>query len=189
MKVLVVEDNTGLSENICSYLGGEGYLCTPVYDLPGAREKMGVYTYDLVILDLMLPSGNGLDLLRFLKAEGAASGVLILSAKDSVDDRVLGLDLGADDYLTKPFHLPELHARLRAIYRRRKLNGQDLVQFEELTVDVQTYEARVNDQLLVLTRKEFELLLYMLTNQGRVLTKQSIAEHLWGRLYGRLRQL
>lgn len=180
MKVLIIEDNRELAENIHGFLIREGYVCELCYNQADARKKLGFFQYDCIILDIMLPDGNGLSLLTFIKAEKIQSSILIISAKNSLDDKVTGLELGADDYLTKPFHLPELHARLKAIYRRKNLKGDSSVSFEEISVNTDTMEARVNDQLLELTKKEFDLLLYFLVNKNRVLTRQSIAEHLWG---------
>src|SRR3546814_676730 len=128
----------------------------------------------------MLPDGNGLDILRYIKHEKIDSCVLIVSAKNALDDKVNGLELGADDYLTKPFHLPELNARLKALYRRKYLQGDYEVYFNEIRINTDTMEATVNDSVLDLTRKEYALLLYFLTNQNRVLSRQTIAEHLWG---------
>jgi DNA-binding response OmpR family regulator len=128
----------------------------------------------------MLPDGNGLELIEFMKEERIESGILIVSAKNALDDRVRGLDLGADDYLTKPFHLTELNARLRAIFRRRNLNGERAISVNDVTVNPDTMEALIAGNPLDLTPKEFELLLYFVINKNRVLTRQSIAEHLWG---------
>jgi DNA-binding response OmpR family regulator len=143
-------------------------------------DKLVSHHYDCIILDIMLPDGNGLSLLKFIKSEKIDSSILIISAKNALDDKVNGLELGADDYLTKPFHLPELHARLKAIYRRKNLGGDHIVSFNEISLNTVTLEARVDDTLLDLTKKEFDLLLYFLINKNRVLTRQSIAEHLWG---------
>ncbi|MFY0255257.1 response regulator transcription factor [Chitinophaga sp. 30R24] len=180
MKVLIVEDNRELSSGISDYLNGERYVCEPVYDFESAREKLSLFAYDCILLDIMLPDGNGLDLLKFIRKENISSGILIISAKDALDDKVNGLEGGADDYVTKPFHLPELHARLRAIYRRKKLDGTNLVGFNEIELNTDTIEARVHSVLLDVTRKEFDLLLYFVVNKNRVLSKQSIAAHLWG---------
>ena len=180
MKVLIIEDNRELAENIHGFLVREGYVCELCHNQADACRKLSSFQYDCIILDIMLPDGNGLNLLAFIKSEKIQSSILIISAKNSLDDKVTGLELGADDYLTKPFHLPELHARLKAIYRRKNLTGDSSVSFEEISVNTDTMEARVNDQLLELTKKEFDLLLYFLVNKNRVLTRQSIAEHLWG---------
>ena len=180
MKLLVVEDNLQLSSNIKSYLSEEGYVCEVSDTYQQAIEKLYAFSYDLVALDLMLPDGTGLDLLRVIKDKFPQMGVLIISAKNALDDKLTGLNLGADDYLAKPFHLSELHARLRAIFRRRNQEGNDLVIFNEISVNVNTFEIKVGENLLDLTRKEFELIHYLVINKNRLLTKQSIAEHLWG---------
>lgn len=180
MKVLIVEDNRELADNIRGYLAREACVCEHGYTFGEAQDKIAAYQYDCIILDIMLPDGNGLDLLDFIRTKKTGSSVLIISAKNALDDKVNGLELGADDYLTKPFHLPELHARLKAIYRRKNLDGDHVVSFNEISVNTATLEARVNDAVLELTKKEFDLLLYFLINKNRVLTRQSIAEHLWG---------
>lgn len=180
MKVLIVEDYRELAENIQDFLVREGYVCEVCSSEEDARKRLESYQYDSVILDIMLPDGNGLRLLQHLKAQKIQSGVLIISARNSLDDKVNGLELGADDYLTKPFHLSELHARLKAIYRRKNLQGDSVVSFQDISINTESMEARVNEHLLDLTKKEFDLLLYFLVNKNRVLTRQSIAEHLWG---------
>ncbi|XZF15971.1 response regulator transcription factor [Chitinophagaceae bacterium MMS25-I14] len=180
MKVLVIEDNYELAGNMEKFLVREGIICTFSFSYQDAVDKLASFHYDIIVLDIMLPDGNGLDILRHIKGEKIQSSILIISAKNALDDKVTGLELGADDYLTKPFHLPELHARLKAIFRRNNLDGDHLVSFNEIAVNTLTLEAKVNEQLLDLTRKEFDLLLYFLTNKNRVLTRQSLAEHLWG---------
>jgi len=180
MKVLAVEDNKELASSIHDYLAGEGYICEVAYGFEDAREKLSLFSYDCILLDIMLPDGNGLELLRWIQQEHIASGILIISAKNALDDKVNGLEGGADDYVTKPFHLPELHARLRAIYRRKKLDGSNLISFNEINLNTDTLEAHINATLLDITRKEFDLLLYFLVNKNRVLSRQSIAAHLWG---------
>ena len=180
MKVLIVEDNRELADNIQGFLVREGYVCELCYTHYDAQKKLTAFQYDCIILDIMLPDGNGLNLLQFIKTEKIESSILIISAKNSLDDKITGLELGADDYLTKPFHLTELHARLKAIYRRKSLKGDSVVSFEEIMVNTDTMEALVNSHRLELTKKEFDLLVYFLVNKNRVLTRQSIAEHLWG---------
>ncbi len=180
MKVLLVEDERELAENIRTYLQRGGLICEAVHSAREAEDRLSAFPYDVIILDIMLPDGSGLEVLRSVRKERPEAGVLIISAKDALDDKVQGLELGADDYLTKPFHLPELNARLKAIIRRRKFEGRTQVTFQEITIDTDTLEVRVGDQQLDLTLKEYELLLFMVTNKNRVLTKQIIAEHLWG---------
>jgi DNA-binding response OmpR family regulator len=180
MKVLLIEDNIELAASIANFLDKEGYLCTTSYTSADAQDKLISFQYDCVLLDITLPDGNGLNILELIHREKIESCVLIISAKNSLDDKIIGLEGGADDYLTKPFHLPELHARLRAIYRRKKLQGSNIVTFNEITLNTDTQEALVNGQALDVTKKEFDLLLYFLVNKNRVLSKQSIAAHLWG---------
>lgn len=180
MKVLVIEDNLQLAETILTFLRREDYVCEHADSFQAAQDKIVSFPYDCVILDIMLPDGSGLELLRFIRKTRKDTSVLIISAKNALDDKVNGLELGADDYLTKPFHLSELHARLKAIYRRKNLGGDDVVGFREIAVNTTTLEARVHHQVLDLTKKEFDLLVYLLTNKNRVLTRQSIAAHLWG---------
>ena len=180
MKILVVEDEAALRAALMSTLRQSGYVVEEAATCAQAQEKMELYQYDCVLLDLTLPDGSGLNLLRALKAEGSAAGVLIITARDALDDKIKGLDLGADDYLIKPFHLSELNARVRAIIRRRSFNGQQQIAFRELLVLPDLAEAYVRGELLSLTKKEYDLLLYLLANPGRILTKEAIAEHLCG---------
>jgi DNA-binding response OmpR family regulator len=180
MKLLLLEDEISLGEVIRQYLAGEGYVCEWVKDIPDALDKIAVYEYDCVLLDLMLPSGSGLEVVKALKIQNVECGIIILSAKDSLEDKLLGLDLGADDYLPKPFHLSELNSRIKSILRRRRFNGENEIVFNELTIIPAAQEVKVLGNPIVLTRKEYNLLLYLLTNKNRVLTKSNIAEHLYG---------
>lgn len=180
MKILVVEDQIELSKNIQEYLQKEGFQVSCAYDFFTASDKIAAYEYDLVIIDLMLPDGYGMDLLYSLRANQKNVGTLILSAKNSLDDKVRGLDAGADDYLAKPFHLIELSSRLKAIYRTRKLQGDNKISIGEIEISTDKHEVHFNKQLIELTKKEYEMLLFFATNAKRVLTKQNIAEHLWG---------
>ena len=189
MKILIVEDQLELADNIQTYLAQEGYVCEVAPTYSAAEEKVSSFAYDCVVLDIMLPDGNGLKLLELLKKENKDGSVLIISAKNSLEDKIKGLDLGADDYLTKPFHLPELNARLRAIYRRKNLSGDNIVKFNEIEINTSLNQVRIHESPLELTKKEFDLLLYFITNKNRVLTRQAIAEHLMGRLYGQPGQL
>lgn len=180
MKLLIVEDETGLRDSIKEYFTEEGNICEIAPDYQTAYQKVSVYRYDCIILDITLPYGNGLDIVKLLKANRYPDGVLIISAKNSLDDRLLGLDLGADDYLTKPFHLSELKARLMAIVRRKSFDGQQSVVFNEIEMDLLAKTVTVNKIQLKITRKEYALLLYFIANKGKVITKNAIAEHLWG---------
>ncbi|MEL7341565.1 MAG: response regulator transcription factor, partial [Bacteroidota bacterium] len=180
MKILIVEDQKDLSDSIIQYLHREGIFAQQALNCEQALEALSGSSFDVVLLDIMLPDGNGLDVLKAVKHEYPQSGVIIISAKDALDDKLHGLDLGADDYLTKPFHLSELNARAKAVYRRRNFDGKDKIEFNEISVRPDTMEVLVNDDQLVLTRKEYDLLLYFMANKNRVLTKQAIAEYLWG---------
>ena len=180
MKILIIEDERDLMDNILAYFSAGDFVCESASSKAEALDKLGGFNYDVVILDIMLPDGNGLQILNHIRNENPDTGVLIISAKNALDDRLRGLDLGADDYLTKPFHLSELNARIRAIFRRRKLQGQTVLQYNEIAIHTSNHEVLVNDASLELTLKVYELLLFFVTNKNRVLTKQAIAEHLWG---------
>jgi len=180
MKLLIVEDEKELLSNMVTYLSAGDTVCETAATYGEAQDKILSYSYDIVILDIMLPDGDGFSALKLLKSTKPETGVLIVSAKNALDDRISGLEMGADDYLTKPFHLPELNARLKAIYRRRKFQGQQKINFGDIDIDPDTHDVFVKRQPLMLTLKEYELLLFLIANNNRVLTKQIIAEHLWG---------
>jgi len=180
MKILIIEDEKKLADNISAYLGSEQFTCEVAYDYHEAIEKIHVYEYACIILDITLPHGSGLDILKELKQAKKTEGVLIISAKNSLDDKVLGLTIGADDYLTKPFHLPELVARVSAIVRRKSFGGNNQISLDDLTLDLADRTLKSKDEIIPLTRKEYDLLLYFVSNKNRVVTKESIVEHLWG---------
>ena len=180
MKVLIIEDNIELSKNIQSYLTKESIICEKAFTFDQAIDKIISFKYDVIILDLMLPGGDGLDVLKTLKDESSVAGVLIASAKDSLEDKLEGLDLGADDYITKPFHLSELNARIKAIYRRKNFKNKKFLECNEINIDTEACEVFISGTQIEVTKKEYELLVYFIFNQNRVVTKQSIAEHLWG---------
>lgn len=180
MKLLLVEDEPDLSASILTYLGQEGYLCETAPTFTLAAEKIVLYEYDCVIVDITLPGGNGLDLVRTLKKMDAQTGIVIISAKDALPDKIAGLQGGADDYLTKPFHLAELSARLQSVLRRRHFGGRKEIALRGITVRPDEMQVYVQNQPLDLTRKEYDLLLFFVANPGRVLTREAIAEHLWG---------
>jgi DNA-binding response OmpR family regulator len=180
MKILIIEDEKKLADNISAYLCSEQFTCEIAYNYHEATEKIHVYEYACIILDITLPDGSGLDILKELKQAKKAEGVLIISAKNSLDDKVMGLKIGADDYLTKPFHLPELVARVSAIVRRKSFDGNNEIALDGLTLDLSDRTLRSNEEIIPLTRKEYDLLLYFLSNKNRVVTKEAIVEHLWG---------
>jgi len=180
MKILIVEDELDLLNTTCNYLQKEDFVCESATTLFEAEDKFISYNYDIVILDINLPDGNGLDLLKKIKKLKPETGVLIISAKDSLDDKLKGLDLGADDYITKPFHLAELNSRVNSLIRRRKFQGNKSIIFNEIEINPDAKTVLVNQKPVELTKKEYYLLLYFITNKNRVLTKEAIAEHLWG---------
>lgn len=180
MKILIVEDQPALNRSMVDYLSSQQYVCESVGNFHDALEKIDLYQYDCIVLDIMLPDGNGLQLLQHLKQANKLDGVIIISARDELDDKINGLKLGADDYLTKPFHLSELSVRIAAIIRRKNLQGNNLLRFNELTIDIQAKTVMVNNKDLTLTRKEYDLLVYFIINKQRVLSKNAIASHLWG---------
>ena len=180
MKLLVIEDEKDLSDSICAYLNSEQFTCETAYDYHSALDKVLINEYACIILDITLPNGSGLDILNQLKAVNKTDGVLIVSAKNSLDDRIKGLNSGADDYLTKPFHLSELGARVAAIVRRKSFDGKTHIAVGHLSLDLGERILRSGEEQIALTRKEYELLLYFLSNKNRVVTKEAIVEHLWG---------
>lgn len=180
MKILVVEDEKELLKSICDSLVQEQYLIETAEDFDAASEKIGLYNYDCILLDIMLPGGNGLQLLQQLKDLGKSENVIIISAKDSLDDKLKGLELGADDYLTKPFHNAELNARIKAVLRRKNLDGKDSIIISNLEMDLTERTLTVNGENLALNRKEFDILNYFLLNKNRLVTKTALAEHVWG---------
>jgi len=180
VKILIIEDEKELSNSIAIYLKGEDYVCEVAATYNTALEKTELYDYDCILLDISLPGGSGLEILKELKANNKMDGVLIISAKNSLDDKVQGLTLGADDYLPKPFHLSELSARIAAIIRRKNFDGNNILKFHNLSIDTVSKSVSINNKILELTRKEYELLLYFVSNKRKVISKNAIAEHLWG---------
>lgn len=180
MKYLIAEDEIDLQQSIVTYLQRDGNLCEVASNFEEASEKVALYDYDVIILDINLVSGSGLDILKSLKKEHKDVGVIIISANNSLTDKLEGLDLGADDYITKPFHLAELNARINAVLRRGKYGGNELIEFNEIKIDTRSRTAYINDRAMALTKKEYDLLVFFVSNKGRVLSKEIIAEHLWG---------
>ena len=179
LKILIIEDEKALSESICAYLSVQEYHCEVADSFKTAMNKVDSFDYDCILLDITLPDGNGLKILQNLKEDKKTDGVLIISAKNSLDDKIQGLNLGADDYLTKPFHLSELNARIAAIIRRKRFEGNNIIEFQEVLMDTQNKTVSVQNKSLELTKKEYELLLYFVSNKKRIISKEAIAEHLW----------
>ena len=180
MKILIVEDEKELVKSMSQFLRQESYICEVAYTAAEAKEKILIYDYDCILLDITLPDGNGFQVLKMLKSNNNSDGVIIITAKNSVDDRVAGLNLGADDYLSKPFYLPELMARVSAVIRRKRFDGNNSLTFNEVTIDLLGKTVLVNGKPIELTRKEYDLLLFLVSNKNRVISKNAIAEHLSG---------
>lgn len=184
MKILIIEDEKALSESIAEYLSKQDYHCDTASNFHDGIDKIEDSNYDCILLDITLPDGDGLKILELLKEDKKTDGVLIISAKNSLDDKIKGLDLGADDYLSKPFHLSELNARIAAIIRRKNFDGNSTIDFGNLCIDTQKKLVTVEKSTVDLTKKEYELLLYFVANKKRLISKEAIAEHLWGNEMG-----
>jgi len=180
MKILLVEDEQELSNSIQQYLNGNDFLCESVNNVEDAFEKIAIYEYDCILLDLSLPDGNGFEILKELKRANKEDGVIIISAKSSLDTRIEGFNLGADDFLVKPFHLSELLVRLQALIRRKQFNGSNNLVFNEIIINLLSRTVKINNSKIDLTKTEIDLLLFLIGNKNRVLSKAAIAEHLSG---------
>lgn len=180
MKILLIEDERELAKSIQAYLNDNEYVCEWADSYSAAIDKIIIFDYDCILLDLMLPDGDGFDILTELKSLDKKDGIIIISAKETLESRIEGLQLGADDYLTKPFHLSELLVRIQALIRRKQFNGNNKVIFNEIEIDLLSKVVKVNDSIIELTKKEIDLLLYLIGNKNRVLSKSAIAEHLSG---------
>jgi len=180
MKILIVEDDSSLRELMQTALTDDHHIVETAANAEAAMMKVDIYDYDCILLDIMLPDGNGLDVLRHLKLQRKQAGVIIISAKDSLDDKVTGLDLGADDYLTKPFHIAELCARVKSVYRRKHQNGEHFVEYGNVKIFPDTRQVLVNNQPVELLKKEFDILHFFLTRPQRAVSKGTLAEAIWG---------
>jgi len=180
MKILIIEDEAELARSISEYLSKENYLCEFAETYKQAIEKVEAYEYDCVLLDLMLPGGSGMRILEVIKQQNKQEGVIIISAKNAMEDKVEGLQIGADDYLSKPFHLPELAARIYSVIRRKSFGNSNFIQQNELKIDLLAQSVFVNSKPVFLTKKEMGLLLYFIGNKNRVVSKNALAEHLSG---------
>ena len=180
MKILIVEDEVQMVENMSKNLLAEGYLVETASNFVQAQERIGVYEYDCILLDINLPDGNGLELLKIIKEKGLQDGVIIVSARDSLDDKLEGLDLGADDYLPKPFHMAELRARVKAVLRRKKFEGHDEMKIGNISINTSNRTLFIENKEVELNRKEYDVLLYLASNKDRLVNKNALAEHVWG---------
>ncbi|SEL10738.1 response regulator transcription factor [Parapedobacter koreensis] len=180
MNILVIEDELSLQETIRESLEKENFHVETANAFDEAINKVSFFDYDCILLDIMLPGGSGLNILRHLRSIEKGDNVIIISAKDSVHDKITGLDLGADDYLTKPFHLAELNARVKSLLRRRSFGRKNTVSFQNIHVDMDNFSASIDETPLTLNRKEFDILVYFILNKNRIVSKPSLAEKVWG---------
>ncbi len=180
MKILIIEDDPSLRELILRSLEKERFIVEEAIDLRTAILKIEDYDYDCILLDIMLPDGNGLNVLEVLKEMRKRENVIIISARDSLEDKIAGLELGADDYLAKPFHIAELTARIRSVIRRRQNNGDTSIRLENIRIQPDTFQVFVDDQPVELSRKEYDMLFYFINRPGRLVDKNTLAESVWG---------
>ena len=180
MKILLIEDEPELQKSIKQYFEMEGNVVEIAADYVKAEQKIAIYDYDCILVDISLPNGSGLDLIKEIKLKKSKAGVIIISAKNSLDDKICGLDLGADDYLPKPFHLSELNSRIKALIRRKSFDGNLEIVVNEIKILPVERSVFVHNKAVILTSKEYDLLLYFIANKNRVVSKNALAEHLWG---------
>lgn len=180
MKILIIEDEPDLLQLIQRYLKKEGYVCEEARTFKEGYRKINNFEYDCAIIDLNLPGGDGIKLVEMLRDESTQTGIIIISARNTMEDRIKGLDIGADDYLIKPFNLPELNARIKAIMRRKTNHFDQQLDFGDLVINLDERKVTATGTVLQLTKKEYNILLFLARNRNRVVTKDSIAEHLWG---------
>ena len=180
MKILLIEDELELQKSIQQYFEMEGNVVEVASDYGKAEQKIAIYDYDCILVDITLPNGSGLDLIKEIKLKKSKAGIIIISAKNSLDDKIYGLDLGADDYLPKPFHLSELNSRIKALIRRKSFDGNLEIIVNEIKILPVERSIFVHNKAVILTSKEYDLLLYFIANKNRVVSKNALAEHLWG---------
>lgn len=180
MKILIIEDEISLSDSIVEYLAEEGHICEAIYSYDAAVEKIELYEYNCIVVDINLPDGSGLDLIRRVKKSSKSPGIIIISARNSLENRIEGLEIGADNYLTKPFHLAELNAHLKSINRRINFDNNEQLIMNEIKILPNEHTVFVHNKEVKLTKKEYELLVFFISNKNKVITKSGLAEHLWG---------
>jgi DNA-binding response OmpR family regulator len=180
MKILIIEDEQDMLQNMKDFLEKENFVVETADSVFEAQNKIGVYSYDCILLDINLKDGSGFSLLEDLKKNNIEDGVIIVSARNSLDDKLEGLNLGADDYLAKPFHMSELNARVKAVLRRRQFKGSNKITIGNLSINLDEHEVSIDEKPLNLNRKEFEILLFFTSNQNRLVNKSALAEHVWG---------
>lgn len=177
--ILLVEDEKLLSESIVQYLGNSGIQCTQAFTYNSAVNKMSDFNFDCIVIDIGLPDGSGIDLITYIKKKKLEAGLIIISARNSLEDKLEGFTTGADDFLVKPFHLSELNARINAIVRRKKFDGKEILEYNEIVIKLENRLVYVKEKKINLTKKEFDLLVYFISNATKIITKDAIAYNLW----------
>jgi len=177
--ILLVEDEKLLSESVVQYLSNSGINCTQAFTYNSAVNKMSEFDFDCIVIDIGLPDGSGIDLITYIKKKKLEAGLIIISARNSLEDKLEGFTTGADDFLVKPFHLSELNARINAIVRRKKFDGKETLEYNEISVKLESRAIFIKDKKVNLTKKEFELLVYFISNTNKIITKDAIAYSLW----------
>lgn len=180
MKILIIEDEIDIANSIKSYLKSNDIQCETAGTYQTALDKITMYDYDCILLDLMLPGGDGFSILKEFKKLNKSDGVIVISAKETLETKIEGFNLGADDYLTKPFHLSELLVRIQALVRRKKFDGNNTIEFNEIEIDTLAKSVKIGKKKIECTKKEIDLLLFLIGNKNKVLSKSAIAEHLSG---------
>ena len=184
MKLLIIEDENEINEIVVQFFKSEGHTIESAKTYKAALDKVCDFEYDCIILDLNLPDGDGLDIIRKLKKDKSECCIVVISARNSLEDKIEGLELGADDYLAKPFSMSELNARIKSVVRRAHFAGSKAVEFNELKLLPDSRQLFVNGSEVLLTPKEFDILCYFFMNKNRVLTRENVVEHLWGDTMG-----
>lgn len=180
MRLLIVEDEKTLREDMMDYLSENGFKCDFSSSIKSGIQKINDVKYTCALVDMSLPDGSGMEVVTYIKTHKPEMGVIIVTAKNSLEDKLEGLNMGADDYLTKPFHLSELNARIYSVIRRRNFGGKNTLSFENLEIDPIEKKVVANGQTLILTKKEYEILVHLASNPTHLITKEALADAIWG---------
>jgi DNA-binding response OmpR family regulator len=180
MRILIIEDEKSLREDVVDYLSENGYKCDFATTIKSALQKLTDTVYSCALVDVGLPDGSGIEIVEHIKKQFPEMGVIMVTAKNALEDKIEGLKIGADDYLTKPFHLSELSARLYSVLRRRNFGGKNSLVFDGLEIDPTEKKVTANGTVLQLTKKEYDILLYLASNPTHLITKEALADAIWG---------
>lgn len=180
MRIIIIEDEKSLREDVIDYLAENGYKCDFATTVRSGIKKLTDIVYSCALIDMGLPDGSGMEVLEHIKKNHPEMGVIIITAKNALEDKLEGLRIGADDYLTKPFHLSELNARLHSVLRRRNFGGKNTLSFDGLEIDTTEKKVTANGTAIQLTKKEYDILLYLASNPTHLITKEALADAIWG---------